>query len=62
MVLEEVRSKSCGCSKKTNIIVIGVIQAMLSFTFMILTAAYADKPQELLDMSDPSIVPNTDSK
>lgn len=52
----------CGLSLKRGTVVIGVIQSILSFTFMILCAAYAENPHELVDMSDASIVPDLHSK
>lgn len=49
----------CGISLKTGTIIIGVIQSILSFMFMILCAAYAENPHELVDMTDKSLLPDT---
>lgn len=55
-------SNCCGFSLKHGTIIIGVVQSILAFMFLILAAAYAEHPHELLDMSDPSIVPDVNSK
>lgn len=57
----ELANFCCGCNLKHGTIAIGVVQSVLAFTFMLLTAAYAEHPHELLDMSDPSIVPDIHS-
>jgi len=49
----------CGLSLKHGTIITGVVQSILSFVILILSAAYAENPHELLDLSDPSIVPDT---
>ncbi|KAJ8978808.1 hypothetical protein NQ317_014278 [Molorchus minor] len=48
----------CGFSLKTGTIIIGVLQSIVAFMFLVLCAAYAENPHELVDMSDPSIVPD----
>lgn len=60
-MVSQISTICCGCSMKTGVIVIGAVQSVLAFAFMVLTAAYADHPQELLDMSDPSIIPSATS-
>ncbi|KAK4886689.1 hypothetical protein RN001_002960 [Aquatica leii] len=47
-----------GVTLKTGTIIIGVVQSIFSFMFMILCAAYAENPNELVDMSDKSIIPD----
>ncbi|CAH1103871.1 unnamed protein product [Psylliodes chrysocephalus] len=48
----------CGFSLKHGTIIIGVVQSIVAFMFLVLAAAYADNPHELIDISDPSIVPD----
>ncbi|KAJ3659181.1 hypothetical protein Zmor_010884 [Zophobas morio] len=48
----------CGFSLKHGTIIIGIVQSVLAFMCLILTAAYAEHPHELLDLSDSSIVPD----
>ncbi|KAH0814336.1 hypothetical protein GEV33_008453 [Tenebrio molitor] len=48
----------CGFSLKHGTIIIGIVQSVLAFMCLILTAAYAEHPHELLDMSDPSLHPD----
>ncbi|RZC37032.1 uncharacterized protein BDFB_011168, partial [Asbolus verrucosus] len=48
----------CGFSLKHGTIIIGIIQSVIAFMFLILTAAYAEHPHELVNMSDPSVVPD----
>ncbi|XP_023021760.2 uncharacterized protein [Leptinotarsa decemlineata] len=48
----------CGFSLKHGTIIIGVVQSIIAFMFLVLSAAYAENPHELVDMSDPSIVPD----
>ncbi|CAH1159901.1 unnamed protein product [Phaedon cochleariae] len=48
----------CGFSLKHGTIIIGVVQSIIAFMFLVLAAAYAENPHELIDMSDPSIVPD----
>ncbi|EFA01686.1 uncharacterized protein LOC664274 [Tribolium castaneum] len=50
-------SNCCGFSLKHGTIIIGVVQSIISFMFLVLSAAYAEHPHELLEMSDPGIVP-----
>lgn len=52
----------CGLNLKHGTIVIGVIQSILAFMAMILAAAYAEHPHELISMADKSIVPDYTSK
>ncbi|KAF7268329.1 hypothetical protein GWI33_018523 [Rhynchophorus ferrugineus] len=52
-----VLSNCCGFSLKHGTIIIGVIQSIFAFMSLILTAAYAEHPHELIQMSDPSVVP-----
>lgn len=52
----------CGFSLKHGTIIIGVVQSIVAFMFLVLSAAYAENPHELIDMSDPSIVPNLNGK
>ncbi|KAJ8915901.1 hypothetical protein NQ315_015514, partial [Exocentrus adspersus] len=51
-------SNCCGFSLKNGTIIIGVLQSVIAFMFLILSAAYAVNPHELLDMSDPSVIPD----
>ncbi|XP_018561417.1 uncharacterized protein LOC108903656 [Anoplophora glabripennis] len=51
-------SNCCGFSLKNGTIIIGVLQSVVAFMFLVLSSAYAENPHELLDMSDPSIVPD----
>ncbi|CAH1963589.1 unnamed protein product [Acanthoscelides obtectus] len=43
---------------KHRTIIIGVMQSIGAFMFLVLSAAYAENPHELITMSDPSIVPD----
>lgn len=52
----------CGFSLKHGTIIIGVVQSIVAFMFLVLSAAYAENPHELVDMSDPSIVPDPTGK
>lgn len=61
-MVSEISTICCGCNLKHGTVAIGVVQAVLAFTFMLLTAAYAEHPHELLDLSDPGIVPDAHSK
>lgn len=54
-MVAELSTVCCGCNLKHGTVAIGVVQALLAFTFMMLTAAYAEHPHELLDLSDPTI-------
>nr|CAH7722193.1 unnamed protein product [Callosobruchus chinensis] len=45
-------------SLKHRTIIIGVLQSIGAFMFLLLSAAYAENPHELIDMSDPSVVPD----
>ncbi|XP_030745621.1 uncharacterized protein LOC115874570 [Sitophilus oryzae] len=47
----------CGFSLKHGTIIIGVIQSIFAFMVMILCSAYAEHPHELVQMSDPSVIP-----
>lgn len=58
----EVTTFCCGLSLKTGTIVIGTVQSVFAFIFLILSAAYAEHPHELIDISDPSIVPEVQSE
>lgn len=52
-------TKFCfGLSLKQGTIIIGVSQSILSFMLLILSAAYAENPHELVEMSDKSIIPD----
>lgn len=55
----QLKSFCCGLSLRHGTIIIGVTSSVLSFIILILSAAYAEHPHELLDMSDPSIQPDT---
>ncbi|KAJ8948284.1 hypothetical protein NQ318_020771 [Aromia moschata] len=48
----------CGFSLKTGTIIIATLQSIVAFMFLVLSAAYAENPHELLDMSDSSIIPD----
>lgn len=61
-MVAEITSFCCGFSLKSGTIIIGVVQSILTFIMMVLSAAYADNPHELIAMSDPSIVPEVHSK
>lgn len=58
----EVTTFCCGLSLKTGTIIIGTVQSIFAFIFLILSAAYAEHPHELIDMSDESIVPQVQSE
>ncbi|XP_022906327.1 uncharacterized protein [Onthophagus taurus] len=53
----EIKKFICGLSLKHGTIIIGVVQSIASFMFLALSAAYAENPHELVDMSDPSLIP-----
>ncbi|XP_056631233.1 uncharacterized protein LOC130441532 [Diorhabda sublineata] len=48
----------CGFSLKHGTIIIGVVQSIFSFMFLVLAAAYAEHPNELIDISDISVGPS----
>lgn len=52
----------CGFNLKHGTVIIGVFQSILAFMCLVLSAAYADNPHEIIDMSDPSIIPNLTGK
>lgn len=52
----------CGFSLKHGTIIIGVVQSIFAFMCLILSAAYAQHPEELIEMNDPSVLPKLDSK
>lgn len=58
----EVTTFCCGLSLKTGTIIIGTVQSIFAFIFLILSAAYAEHPHELIDMSDTAVVPEVHSK
>lgn len=58
----ELKTFCCNISLKNGTILIGILQSIFAFMFMILSGAYANNPHELVDMSDPSIVPTFHSK
>lgn len=58
----EVTTFCCGLSLKTGTIIIGTVQSIFAFIFLILSAAYAEHPHELIDMSDASVVPEVHSE
>ncbi|KRT80919.1 hypothetical protein AMK59_6153 [Oryctes borbonicus] len=56
--MTELKTFICGLSLKQGTVIIGVVQSIAAFMFLALSAAYAGNPHELIDMSDPSIVPS----
>ncbi|XP_066145761.1 uncharacterized protein [Euwallacea fornicatus] len=50
-------SNCCGFTLKHGTIIIGALQSVFAFMCLILSAAYAVHPHELIEMSDPSVVP-----
>ncbi|XP_060530576.1 uncharacterized protein LOC132704544 isoform X2 [Cylas formicarius] len=47
----------CGFSLKHGTIIIGVVQSIFAFMCLILSSAYAHNSHELIELSDPSIIP-----
>lgn len=60
--MTELKTFICGLSLKQGTVIIGVVQSIAAFMFLALSAAYAENPHELIDMSDPSLVPNLTSE
>lgn len=54
----QVQKFACAISLKHGTIIIGVLQSIFAFMVLVLSSAYAENPSELVDMSDPSIVPD----
>lgn len=54
----EMKTFCCNLNLKYGTILIGIFQSICAFMFLILSAAYAENPHELVDMNDPSILPN----
>ncbi|CAG9762362.1 unnamed protein product [Ceutorhynchus assimilis] len=50
-------SNCCGVSLKHGTIIIGVLNSIGAFTCMMMSAAYAVHPHELIEMNDDSVVP-----
>lgn len=53
--------RCCCCSLKAGTITIGILESIISFMYLVLCAAYAESPQELVHMVDESVVPQLDS-
>lgn len=52
----------CCCSLKAGTITIGIVESIISFMVLVLSAAYAENSHELVSMADPSVVPQTQRK
>ena len=51
----------CGFSLKYGTIIIGVVQSIFAFMCMILSAAYVQHPQELVQLNDASVLPQLET-
>ncbi|KAL1489741.1 hypothetical protein ABEB36_013676 [Hypothenemus hampei] len=54
-------SNCCGLSLKYGTIIIGVVQSIFAFMCFILSAAYAAHPHELIEINDPSVIPEAET-
>lgn len=50
-------SNCCGFQLKHGTVIIGVLQSIFAFMSLILSAAYAVHPHELIELNDESVIP-----